>query len=193
MQVHLAIGILEEESMLDEQILSEAQARFGITGPAISETEVESVFSKSFPGKKDVVQFYLRNNGGSRTRRGGTVYCGVPEHQVSRDHLEKIRVEGFYAIHKNPEEKVIGFLSMLKHRALMSRKCGRYPQLKSFVDLHMPLAFDHCGNEFWINVENGHIGYLLLDSMLEGPIDVASSFQDFLSRFWINEPASDSD
>lgn len=175
--------------MLDEQILSEARARFAITGPPVTAAGIESALPQSFQGKDDLIQFYLSNNGGSRTRFGGTVYCGDPKHQVSRDHPENARAEGFYAIHLNADEKMIGFLSMLKHHALMSRKCDKYPQLKAFVEQHMPLAFDHCGNEFWIDVETGIIRYLFVDSMLDGPIDIASSFQEFLLNLWINGAA----
>src|SRR5579859_611790 len=126
--------------MLDEKTLAKAQSRFSIIGPAISRAEIDLVFPEEFPGKEDLVWFYLQNNGGSRTRLGGTVYCGNQEHQVSRNNLEEISVEGFYSIHRDAEARVLGFLSMLKHRALMSRKSAEYPKLKEFIEQHMPLA-----------------------------------------------------
>lgn len=179
--------------MIDEHFLTEVGSKFGITGPPITKAEIDAALPSSFPGKDDVIRFYLRNNGGSRTRQGGTFYCRIPGHQVTRDHLDKIRVEGFYAIHRNPEEKVLGFLSMLKKHALFSKKCNRYPELKAFVEHNMPLAFDHCGNDFWIDVNSGHVHYMLADAMKDGPIDIAPSFQEFVAKFWIDAPAFEPD
>ena len=173
--------------MLDDNILSKAQSGFSITGPPVKEAVIDAALPYLFPGKSDVVQFYLRVNGGSRTRQGGTLYGTIPAHEVTRDHLDKIRTEGFYSICQNAEEKVPGFRSMLKLRALFSRKSSPYPQLKAFVDTHMPIAFDRCGNDFWIDLVTGRIDYMLLHSMQEGPIDIASSFKDFVLRFWIDQ------
>ena len=175
--------------MLDDTILSKAQSEFSVTGPQVTEDVIHAALPYLFPGKSDVVQFYLRMNGGSRTQHGGTLYFMIPEQQVTRNHLDKIRTEGFYSIHTNSEEKVLGLRSMLKMRALFSRKSDPYPQLKAFVDTHIPIAFDRCGNDFWIDLVTGQIDYMLLDSMQEGPINVASSFQDFVLRFWIHQLA----
>jgi hypothetical protein len=73
----------------------------------------------------------------------------------------------------------------LKLRALFSRKSRPYPQLRVFVDTHMPIAFDRCGNDFWIDLVTGRID-MLLHGMQEDPIGIASSFQDFVLRFWIH-------
>src|SRR6267154_2437485 len=102
-----------EEHMLQEEFLRDARARFGIVGAPVLETEIVKVFPNLFPGREDLIQFYLHQNGGSRTQLGGTVHCGNPEHRVSRDHLENLKVEGFFSISRDAKERMLGFRSML--------------------------------------------------------------------------------
>jgi hypothetical protein len=181
--------------MLQEDFFRDAGAQFGIVGPQISEAEIDAVFPEPFSGKDDFVQFYLRYNGGSRTELGGTVYCGNPEHRVSRDHLEKMKVEGFFSIHDSAEEKVLGFQPMLGCHATRSRTFAGMPEMKTFLEKHMPVAFDHSGNYLWIDLQSGYIRFLDWEAYREGPVEIAPSFHEFVLKFWNNRsggcPTSD--
>jgi hypothetical protein len=174
--------------MLTEEFLRDARARFGIVGPPVSETEIVAIFPDLFPGRDALVKFYLRHNGGSRTELGGTVYCGNPEHRVSRDHLEKMKVEGFFSISRDPKERMLGFRSMLGCRATRLRTFAGIPEMKTFLEKHMPVAYDHSGNYLWIDLQSGCIRFLDWEAYREGPIEIASSFQEFVSKYWINAP-----
>ncbi len=170
--------------MSQEDFIRDAKERFGIVGPQISEEEIEAVFPDAFPGREDLKQFYLLYNGGSRTELGGTVYCRNPEHRVARDHLEKIRVEGFFSISRDPQKRMLGFHSMLGCRATRLRTFSGVPEMKTCLEGHMPIAFDHSGNYLWINLQNGHIQFLDWDAYREGPVEIAASFREFVTKFW---------
>ena len=130
------------------------------------------------------MQFYLRNNGGSRSEQGCLLHCGNPEHRVSRDHLEKMRIEGFFVIPRNPEEKMFQYRSMIKYHESRLRTFSEIPEMKAFLENHRPIASDHTGNDLWIDLQSGRIEYILWDSWKEGPIEIASSFREFVLKFW---------
>jgi hypothetical protein len=178
--------IAKGKFMSQEDFIRDAKERFSIVGPQTSEDEIETVFPDAFPGREDLKQFYLLYNGGSRTELGGTVYCGNPEHRVSRDHLEKIRVEGFFSISRDPQKRMLGFHSMLGCRATRLRTFSAVPEMKTFLEGHLPIAFDHSGNYLWINLQSGRIEFLDWDAYQEGPVEIASSFTDFVTRFWVD-------
>jgi hypothetical protein len=170
-----------------EEFLRESRAHFSVVGPAVSEDEVDAAFPGSFHGKDDLVHFYMQNNGGSRTPAFGVIHCGNPEHRVTRGHLEKIQVEGFFSIQKDATEKLLGFRSQSRYHASRSQTFREVPEIKLFLEYHVPVAFDHGGNDFWIDLKDGHIYYMLWDSWREGPIDFASSFREFVAHYW-NRP-----
>jgi hypothetical protein len=165
---------------------------FGIVGPQITESEIDAVFPEKFPDRDALVQFYLRHNGGGRTEQSCIVHCGNPEHKVSRDDLERITIEGFFSISSSAEERMLPFAPMLRHRASRIRTFAEIPEMTEFLQKHMPIAFDHCGDDFWIDTKSGRIDYVLWDSWKEGPIEIASSFSDFVSKFWSKGDAQES-
>src|ERR1700740_1894968 len=116
--------------MLTEEFLRDARMRFAVVGPPLSEAEIVAVFPASFPGRDDLVQFYLNTNGGSRTPTGGSFACGNPEHRVARDHREKMRVEGFFSIQRNIGERAMGFRPMLKYHAMLADRLKHNPEMK---------------------------------------------------------------
>ena len=170
--------------MSQEDVFNEARAQFSIIGPQISEAEIKAVFTEDFPGKDDLVQFYLRNNGGSRSEQGSLAYCGNLGHQASRDHPETIRIEGFFAIPHSPGEKMLKYRSMIKYHASRLQTFSKIPEMKGFLEEHRPIASDHTGNDCWINTKSGRIQYMMWETWREGPIEIASSFRDFVTEFW---------
>ena len=95
-----------------------------------------------------------------------------------------MKVEGFFSIQSNAEERVLGFRSMLKYHSLMSRVFAEIPEVKAFLEKHMPIAFEHSGTDLWIDKESGRVRFMDLESYREGPIEVAPSFREFVSKFW---------
>ena len=162
----------------------ESRARFGIVGPPVSEDEINAAFPGSFPGKDDLVRFYLQNNGGSRTPAFGVIHCGAIEHRATRNHLEKVQVEGFFIVQRDPAQRLLPFRSQSMYRATQTRAFRKFPAITQFLEQHRPLAFDHCGNDFWINLQDGRIQYMFWDSWQEGPIDFAPSFREFVTEHW---------
>jgi hypothetical protein len=177
---------IREPFMSQEDFFNDARAQFSIVGPQISEAEINAVFTWTFPGKDDLVQFYLLNNGGSRSEQGSLAYCGNPEHQASRDHLEKIRIEGFFAIPHDPGQKMLKYRSMIKYYASRLQTFSEIPEMKAFLESHRPIASDHTGNDCWIDIQSGRVQYILWDTWKEGPIEIASSFREFVTKFWNN-------
>lgn len=177
--------------MLDDDFLQVARTQFAIVGPDVSEEVILSVFPDPFPGRDDLVQFYRQMNGGGRTERGCLIFCRNREHKVSRNDLGNIRIECFQSIFKTKEERVLPFASMLGHHATMKRIYAEIPEMMAFLDEHIAIAHDHSGNDLCISRQSGSV--LLMD-WLEyklGPVEVAASFSEFVTRFWNVGPGED--
>jgi hypothetical protein len=179
--------------MLSEEFLSGARVRFGIVGPPVSETDIVRIFPNPFPGREDLVQFFVHQNGGSRTAQGCLVHCGNPAHRVDRDHLEAMKLEGFFSVSNDPEERMLPFAPILHHHAAIRNTFARVPEIGTFLERHRPIAFDHSGNDLWIDLETGTIRWMDWNAHRAGPVDVAPSFQEFVSRFWIDAPPPERD
>jgi len=168
----------------DESFFLEAGEKFSIVGPQIPENEINAVFPESFPGKEDFVQFYLRYNGGSRTPQGCIMHCGNRAHRISRNQLDKLNLEGFRSISLDAEERKPPFSNMLGHHATGARVFAQIPEMKTFLEEHMGIAFDHTGNDLCLSRKSGRIFFMDWTTYKEGPVEVASSFREFVIKFW---------
>jgi hypothetical protein len=168
----------------DEKFFQEAGEKFSIVGPQISENEINTVFPEPFPGKEDFVQFYLRYNGGSRTPQGGIAHCGNPGHRISRNQLDKLNLECFRSISSDAEERMPPFSNMLGHHAATARIFAQIPEMHAFLEEHMGIAFDHTGNDLCLSRQSGRIFFMDWTTYKEGPVEVASSFREFVVKFW---------
>jgi len=168
--------------MIEEEILDTARSQFALVGPPISEDVILSVFPDPFPGRGDLIHFYLRNNGGGRTERSCLIFCGNPEHKVSRDNIGQIRVECFRSIFL--QERVLPFSSMLGHHAAMTQTYAEVPEGSAFLRRHMPIAADHSGRDLCVDKQSGGIWFMDWTEYELGPIEVAPSFREFIERFW---------
>ena len=171
--------------MVDESFFLDAWRRFDVTGPSISELDIEAAFPESFPGKDDLLRFYLGRNGGSRTQLGGTVYRGNPAHKESSGHLGNAMVEGFFSITRSPGERVPGLRSMVGYHASRLKTFSGDPSMTAFLQAHKPIAFDDSGNDFWIDLRTGNICFMDWRRYREGPTHSASSFREFVAEFWM--------
>jgi len=168
----------------DEKFFRDAGEQFGIVGPRISENEINSVFPESFPGKENFVQFYLRYNGGSRTPQGCIMHCGDPAHRILRNQLDQLNLEGFRSIPLVAEDRMLPFSNMLGHHAAMAQCYSQIPSMKTFLEEHMGIAFDHTGNDLCLSRQSGRILFMDWRAYKEGPLEVASSFREFVLKFW---------
>ena len=64
------------------------------------------------------------------------------------------------------------------------------PSTTDFLKRHKPLAFDDGGNDFWIGLENGDIYVMDWKRYREGAMQVATSFREFVTKFWIGASAT---
>lgn len=170
--------------MSKEEFFRESLAQFKMIGPQISESEILAVFPTSFYGRDELVQFYLRHNGGSRTQQGGLVHCGNPAHRISRENLKKIKIERFFSIPHSPGEPMHPFTSMLRHYTSRLNTFRAIPEMADFLKRHRPIASDHTGNGCWINTEDGQVQFVHWETWREGPIRIARSFNEFVDQYW---------
>jgi len=168
----------------DEKFFQDAGAQFSIVGPQISEDAINAVFPESFPGKEDFVQFYLRYNGGSRTQQGCIAYCALPAHRILRSQLDKLSLECFRTLSLDSEKRMPPFSNMLGHHTAMARIYAKIPAMKAFLDEHMEIAVDHTGNDLCLSRQSGRAFFMDWSAYKDGPVEVASSFREFVLKFW---------
>jgi len=95
-----------------------------------------------------------------------------------------MKIEGFFSISSNPEERMLPFAPMRRCHASRLRVFAEYPAMKTFLEKHIPIAFDHSGDECWINTQDGCVEFIPWDTWKEGPIEIAPSFREFVLKFW---------
>lgn len=171
--------------MFSEKDLLAAGKHFAIVGPRVSRAEIETIFSGSFYGKEEVVQFYSRFNGGGRTEKSCVMHCGNPAHQVSCDALDKMQIEGFRSVSTDPKDRMLPFAPIIGHHATMLRTYEGIPKMKAFLTESVPFAFDHRGNDLCLDLGGGRILFMNWDEYRKGPVQVATSFRDLIFKFWI--------
>jgi hypothetical protein len=168
----------------EEEFFRRAGAQFSIVGPLISEVQIRAVFPEAFPGADQLVEFYVRFNGGSRSPESCVMHCGNPAHWVQRTELAKLNLEGFRSIPLNADDRMPPFANMLRHHMTLARIYSQVSEMKSFLDDHMEIAFDHSGRDLCISRQSGRIFFMDWTAYKEGPVEVASSFREFVQRFW---------
>lgn len=168
----------------EDEFFRNAGDQFSIVGPLISEAGVCAVLPEAFPGRDDLVQFYARFNGGSRSPKSCVMHCAIPAHRVSRNELEKLNLEGFRSIPIVADDRMIPFANMLLHHATEARIFAQIPEMKAFLDEHIAIAFDHSGRDLCISRQSGCIFFMDWTAYEEGPVRVASSFREFVEEFW---------
>jgi hypothetical protein len=170
---------------LEEDFLEPAHSQFGIIGPPISAELITATFADCFSAEHDLVQFYLRNNGGCRNVEGCLTHCGNPSHRVTRDSLDRLRIEGFFVIPSSHDDKYLRYRSMGKYYKSRLSTFSEQPEMTAFLRAHRPIATDHTGNDCWVNLHDEGVSYVLWDSWRLGPVKVATTFREFVERFWI--------
>lgn len=176
--------------MFSEAELQTAGSRFAIVGPECFEAEIDTIFPGSFPGKEDLIQFYVRFNGGSRTEKGCLMSCGNPAHRVSRDALDNMQLEGFMSVSSDPNNRMLPFRPILGHQAAMRRIYDAIPETKAFLERNVPFAFDHSGNDLCIDLEGGGIHFMNWQEYRLGAIEIAPDFRSFTLKYWVHAHAT---
>lgn len=169
---------------IEQEFFQVAGNQFSIVGPLVSRAEINAVFPEFFPGREELVEFYLRFNGGSRTPQGCIMFCANPEHETPRDQFDKLNVAGFRSIPFDANSRMLPFANMVSHHATMATIYSEIPEINAFLRDHMEIAFDHSGRDLCINRQNGKMFFMDWESYSEGPVEVASSFSEFVVKFW---------
>jgi hypothetical protein len=177
-------SVFELQNGDDSGFFRDAAAQFSIAGPLISELQINEIFPEPFPGKDDLVQFYLRFNGGSRTPHGCIAHCANPKHGVLRSELDKLRLEGFRSIPLVAEDRMLPFANMLAHQKTMARIYAGIAEPRQFLEEHMAIAFDHTGNDLCISRKTGRVFFMDWRVYKEGALKVAESFRELVAKFW---------
>ncbi|HUN86036.1 MAG TPA: SMI1/KNR4 family protein [Terracidiphilus sp.] len=172
--------------MFEQDDLEAAGRLFAIVGPPVSETDIHTVFTGQFPGKEDLVQFYLHYNGGSRTPQGCVISCRNPAHKVARHAMEKMNVEGFMSVSLDLEDRMLPFRPILVHYATMRQIYEEVPEMKEFLQQNIPFAFDHTGNDLCIDLNSGCVRFLDWTEYGKGAIEISSSFREFVLKYWVS-------
>ncbi len=172
--------------MFLEEELREAGKCFAIVGPRVEEADINTIFSGSFPGKEDLVQFYLKYNGGSRTPQGCVISCNNPAHKIARNNLTDLEVEGFMSVSIDPADRMLPFRPILGHRATMLRIYAEVPEMREFYEQNIPLAFGHSGEDLCANLKTGSIWYMDCKEYQLGAVELSPDFHDFVLHYWVH-------
>jgi len=179
--------------MFAEEELRAAGKHLAIVGPAISQAQIDSILPRSFVGKEDLVQSFLRCNGGSRTPKGCVMTGGNPAHRIPRNGLGKMQLEGFMSVSTDLNDRMLPFRPIIGHHATMLRMYDAVPEMKAFLKQNVPCAFDHSGNDLCIDLECGCIRFTAWEDYRKGAVEIASDFRFFILKYWINpEPTLES-
>jgi hypothetical protein len=95
-----------------------------------------------------------------------------------------LNLEGFHSISLDAEERMHPFSNMLRSHATMARIYAGVPEMKAFLDEHIGIAFDHTGNALCLSRRSGRIFFMDWMTYKEGSVEVASSFREFVLKFW---------
>jgi hypothetical protein len=145
-------------------------------GPPITEEQIVEAIREDFPGKEGFAAFYLTHNG--VCFRPAAICYRSRFQQVKKGDYERLEVDNFYFIPRFAGDDVETMVSMVDARAAMARW---RPELRDFIQAHLPFACDASGNDFWIEFLTGRIKYRPLEEFESEKdlVDVAPSFIDF--------------
>jgi len=152
---------------------------FGDVGPPITAQQIGQAIPEAFPGKDGFVDFYSTYNG---LAFPGTAWFRRERfHQVASSDYNRISLLDIYFIPRTPGEKDENLQSMPRAREIVARS---RPELRAFVDSHLPFAADGSGNDYWIELATGRVMWRVLEGF-EGPsqlVEVAPAFLDFVAN-----------
>lgn len=73
----------------------------------------------------------------------------------------------------------------------MKRIYAEVPEMTAFLTEHIAIAKDHSGRDLCISRQSGRVVFMDEEEDKLGSVEVASSFSDFLARFWNVGPGED--
>jgi len=88
---------------------------------------------------------------------------------------------------------MLPFAPMLGQYRATQSTFGEVPELRDFLAKHRPIAFDHSGNDIWIDLQSGRLRFVDWDQYKDGPTEIAATFREFVTRFWVNTVLRDLD
>ena len=166
--------------MPNNSFFRDPRVQFKKRGPSISEPEIAAAIPESFVGKKEFIRFYLRHNGGY-FKDFAFIYRDAFQ-KVQKGQVNSLGIIGFFFIPRKPGDKVQGFRSILEEKEGLREGYSKNKWVRSFIGSHIPIACDGSGDDHWIEIPTGRIRFLDMESVDKGPIEVAPSFQEFVSN-----------
>ena len=162
------------------RIFSDPKMQFKVIGPAISKSQIELAVPEVFVGKDDFVQFYLSNNGGY-FRNFAFIYRDLFQ-RVTRKQVNSLEILGFFSIPRKRNDALSGVRSITQEREVLLRAHGNNKSVCAFIKSHIPIGFDGSGDDHWLDLSTGRIRFLDMESVENGPIEVAPSFIDLVAN-----------
>src|SRR4051812_23958358 len=127
-------------------------------GPSITEEQICASVPESFPGKDAFVEFCLLRNG--LFIPGGAYFYRSRFHEILPGDFDAISVDNFYFVTRFPGEAHDMLVSMQHARSHLWRM---RPELRPFIESHLPFACDGSGNAYWIEMNSGRVKFVLLE------------------------------
>ena len=147
---------------------------FDYPGQEISKNEIDEI--DDFPGKEDLVKFYMSHNGLDFIEEA----CFVPEecYNVVLNDDPYITLGFFLSIPVEQNERGLNINNMNDYIV------EKYEEFEDFVLFHIPFALDVVDNPFWIDIQSGEIKYIDFRKNYrpDDVITVAASFKSFCKR-----------
>ena len=147
---------------------------FELSGPQLSEAEINQIIPYNFKGKEAFVKFYHSQNGGY-FRDGAYIFRKNFYKLSEDDRNSSFGIESFYYIPNSEKKYALG--SIFKNWDILKES----EEAEEFAQTHMPFASDAGGNPFWINLFDGQIKYTDHEDGYN-PIIIAPSFYDFYTN-----------
>jgi SMI1 / KNR4 family (SUKH-1) len=157
------------------------RVKFAVIGETVSESEINLAIPESFQGKKKFIQFYLQHNGG--VLQNSSFFYKDTFHEVPSGRAEVVEIADFHSIpgattSEEDRSSICALQAAYRGKGLRS-------EMKTFLDAHLPLASNGCGDDCWIEFPSGRVRYFEHESAHRGPlaiIEIAPTFIDFVSN-----------
>jgi hypothetical protein len=132
----------------------------------LKKNEVDDMFTFSFEGKNDFINFYYNYNGVSFPN--GAFFYRDKYYKISKGDYNMLDVGAFLPVSGNDNNTICNLRNALNENR----------RVKEYIEQYFPFAIDSAGNFFLIEILSGKIFYLPMENP-DNVTEVAPSFLDF--------------
>jgi hypothetical protein len=169
--------------MKPKSLFRDPLVKFTKSGEPVSKPQIKLAVPEEFMGKDGFIRFYLQHNGGSF--REFAYFYRDTFWKVGRTDWNLMYVFNLLRIPRNGSSDVDYQLSISALREAFLKGVTN-AKLRDFLNSHIPIAGNGSGDYYWIEIPSGRIQFLDHESVGEvllQPIEVASTFMDFVANF----------